>query len=672
MTGQTYEQQRNKTLEKYNEFLSVLDQLPQEISARANKVVLENKYKNIKNNKFTLMVVGEAKSGKSTFINAYLKTDILPMSVEQCTSAIIKISYSEEKLLSYYTADNRCFTLEGDEAIRSFLVENAAINEQFRQIPVASLDRQIAYRKGRINDVLIKEAIEALQDDNIYNLPDEQYAASIKKYMIERSKNWQDIVIELIISYPFAEEMKDICIIDSPGVNALGQVGEITENYIANANAVVYIKCLTGQALETKSFKSFLKSKNAGRHKESLFVLLSRASDHNPAELERLVSKARVMYGNNIKPDKIIPIDSIVRIYINKFTGKTEDEIFEILKNEKEKETGSPWVRDKWMWKSSVDEFFSELDAWSGFQEINKNFELYAKQAQRIALYELLSEIRQSYKVFEARLLQELDLTEKKITFSPEQLAHEIKERQDKLDELQRDLNVSIHELEKKYTCEGGVIFQKKLDVVARVNESLAASSTMEDLEASLTSIVDPLSNFKKSLACSALDECNSKLRAKCQDKDFETWMEDILMPEFTTEDIDEIKKSLTQSKDAYDFEPRSFMGTTLEPRKRFNPDKYLSLVKNSIRQRLENMATQSESDLAIFVSKIFDKYRGKLKTSISDEKRLLKDKLDEKESIDKLVNKVAQCKSSIERIHNSCKTLDSLVIEVEDGINRR
>ncbi|WP_367400445.1 dynamin family protein [Brachyspira aalborgi] len=38
------------------------------------------------------MVIGKAKSGKSTFINAYLKKEVLPMDVRQCTSSIIKIN----------------------------------------------------------------------------------------------------------------------------------------------------------------------------------------------------------------------------------------------------------------------------------------------------------------------------------------------------------------------------------------------------------------------------------------------------------------------------------------------------------------------------------------------------------------------------------------------------
>ena len=50
---------------------------------------------------FNLMILGEAKSGKSTFINAFIGKEVVPMDVRQCTSAITKINSGKEfKLLA--------------------------------------------------------------------------------------------------------------------------------------------------------------------------------------------------------------------------------------------------------------------------------------------------------------------------------------------------------------------------------------------------------------------------------------------------------------------------------------------------------------------------------------------------------------------------------------------
>ena len=39
----------------------------------------------VREDRFTIIVAGESKSGKSTFINAYLGIELLPMDVKQCT-----------------------------------------------------------------------------------------------------------------------------------------------------------------------------------------------------------------------------------------------------------------------------------------------------------------------------------------------------------------------------------------------------------------------------------------------------------------------------------------------------------------------------------------------------------------------------------------------------------
>lgn len=52
---------------------------------------IRNKAEKVRADRFSLMIAGESKSGKSTFINAYLGVELLPMDVKQCTSAIIEI-----------------------------------------------------------------------------------------------------------------------------------------------------------------------------------------------------------------------------------------------------------------------------------------------------------------------------------------------------------------------------------------------------------------------------------------------------------------------------------------------------------------------------------------------------------------------------------------------------
>lgn len=57
--------------------------------------------------------------------------------------------------------------------------------------------------------------------------------------------------------YPLEKDFQEITWIDSPGVNAEGGLGRISEEYLPGANAIIFVKSLYGQALESTSFIDF-------------------------------------------------------------------------------------------------------------------------------------------------------------------------------------------------------------------------------------------------------------------------------------------------------------------------------------------------------------------------------------------------------------------------------
>ena len=133
-------------------------------------IALQNQAKNIRDDKFLLMVVGEAKSGKSTFINAYLGKEILPMDVKQCTSAIVEIRYGEKFILTATYADDRVVTYEDEEAIKKFLIENASLDDEYRDIPVPTINIEILMKKcGKMpRDYEIKELMQGIVNENLH------------------------------------------------------------------------------------------------------------------------------------------------------------------------------------------------------------------------------------------------------------------------------------------------------------------------------------------------------------------------------------------------------------------------------------------------------------------------------------------------------------------------
>lgn len=96
---------------------------------------------------------------------------------------------------------------------------------------------------------VIKDLINGVKQENIYGLSNEEYEKCIRKYINDNKNLWQKIVTEIEISYPFKDEsLRGIQIIDSPGVNAEGKVGDVTDSYIENANAIMFLKPITGAA----------------------------------------------------------------------------------------------------------------------------------------------------------------------------------------------------------------------------------------------------------------------------------------------------------------------------------------------------------------------------------------------------------------------------------------
>ena len=104
-----YSKYKEKVLEFYDGFLPLITDVKkdQETSYDNTLHYLEKRVENIRQDKFLLMIAGEAKSGKSTFINAYLGKEILPMDVKQCTAAIVEIRYGEKFILKATYADGR-------------------------------------------------------------------------------------------------------------------------------------------------------------------------------------------------------------------------------------------------------------------------------------------------------------------------------------------------------------------------------------------------------------------------------------------------------------------------------------------------------------------------------------------------------------------------------------
>lgn len=313
-----YNKTKAAVLATYEEFLPLLTAIKgnKDSSFDSSLELLAGQAQNIRQDRFLLMVVGEAKSGKSTFINAYLGEEILPMDVKQCTSAIVEIRYDKAFTLTATYADEHTEVIKDEQKIKEFLAVNAAMDDNYRDIPISAINFEILmkYKDKKIPTAIIDDFIKGVQTENLYHLSEKEYNWKIRKYIEVKQPNWKDIVQKIEIRYPFADkDLKGVEIVDTPGVNADGRVGNITDAYVEKANAVMFLKPITGAALEASSFKQFLNSKSADRNRNAMFLILTRAANETQENITRIHQEALKQFPN-IDEKQIIPIDSKVML----------------------------------------------------------------------------------------------------------------------------------------------------------------------------------------------------------------------------------------------------------------------------------------------------------------------------------------------------------------------
>jgi GTPase Era involved in 16S rRNA processing len=430
-----YKERKDEVLRIYEEYLFYKEKYGDTI----NRETLENRAKNIRDGKFYLMVAGEAKSGKSTFINAFLGAEILPMDVKQCTSTLIKIEYGEEKTLKAFYADGHSEQKNGDEEMQKFLKEHAALKDEYRKIPVTAINNEILIKsKGHIKDYEVNGLINGVKDDNTFNLEPKEYGRLIRDYIDENKDSWQDIVTEITITYPFSEDMKDVTIIDSPGINASGMVGKVTEENIEKADAIILVKSLSGQALESKAFKSFLNSSVRERCKGALLLILTGKTGDKPEDVRTLQEQAVDMYRNSIPEKQIAAVDSKLQLFRNICKKMDEYEINDYT----EKENFDPATLRWYKTKPVRSDFLDLLEKDANFNQVHDMLEDFGRKAQTKQLYDFLSLISQGYGVICGKLNEHIKMFE--TSDDPAKLRLEIEKKQDEIEEIKLKMNKGI------------------------------------------------------------------------------------------------------------------------------------------------------------------------------------------------------------------------------------
>ena len=642
MISKDYKQNKKQVLALYEAFKRACEEAGKQVSAN-----IEDQAQKIKDEVFNLMILGEAKSGKSTFINAYLGREVVPMDVRQCTSAIIKIRRGEEFKLVAKTAAGGRTTITGYEKIRDFLKNHAAISDKYRNIPITTINNEILikYKGKNIPTKIMESFLEAEAKDNMFNMDLEEYNRLIKEYIKENRDSWGKIITEIEIVYPLPEAMQGITLIDSPGVGAGGNVGVIAEEYIKNANAIIFVKYLKGQAIESTTFMNFLRNNCTDRKKESLFLVLNGKSDLQGSEYASLMEQAVQMYGNDIRPEKIIGVDSKVQLFLNKCrelgTEEAIDTFFEELAaaDEDFAPASNCWLKS--MRKGGMPVFEEKMGEMSNFGSVHAAIEKFARVANYYQLIEFLENLEKEYQRYHGMYASVLSEAKENMD-DPEALADRIKAKKKEIAEVYVKINQGIDEIYRKYTDnisgEGVIMseaeakkaaYEAKLANFKQLPEGEISETTFSSMKKMTFDAIDETKEFRREIANRVIEECNQRLIQYTDDPS--KIPAEAYTPNFTETDFAAIDDDAREKSSGYDEVESGLTFKSVERVPYHHLKEHVKLVANSISNRLgDEIIPKMVDNVVNYVTKCTETYKTQLtihKTELEEEyQRLLED----------------------------------------------
>ena len=636
---------------------------------------IRNKAEKVRADRFSLMIAGEAKSGKSTFINAYLGVEILPMDVKQCTSAIIEIKSGEEFCVKATYADGRKKEVREDSDAREFLQKNAALDDEYRDIPVPTINSEILVKSGlkaRAKGIKIgsleKEIKDLLgapevQEANIHNMPTEEYNRKIRDYIRKKKSSWQSIVTKIEVIFPFCEEMRGIEIVDSPGVCARGGVAEITKQYIESADAIIFLKPVSGQALESTQFNQFMRNSSVARNKNSLFLVLTRATSVTPDELRRLESEAHKQF-SNLDEQNILLVDSKAELYAKQLS--VVDDIKPELARLNQEGTLDDFVVKAYTETDGLfgeGDFIEKLQEKSRFSQIYNSLEVFGRKAHYILLGSLLDSICELYEKLWNDLNLQMNMFRQKAE-DPTELAKKIANVKQELDVINSKIYKGVDAVVRRFLGDEGVIRETANKAVADFKTQVAeVDSDSSDAFSELEELsIDKINEFKKltkTLQKNVVSECDKELIAL---SDNSTIPFESLKPNFTENTFKEIQDSTkSKAKEKYSYESGVTFKKT-HTSSRYSRDKHFNIIKENIMKRLDVIKNDLIDNLGEFTENIRTRYIEELSQNAGSKKIELDTIMEAKmttEKINQIVNKltsiiqdISSAKSKAQKIH--------------------
>ncbi|MCF2146294.1 dynamin family protein [Desmonostoc muscorum LEGE 12446] len=231
--------------------------------------------KNLRKGVFRLLVLGDMKRGKSTFLNALIGENLLPSDVNPCTAVLTVLRYGQEKKVTIHFNDGKS-------------------------------PQQLDFQNFKYKYTIDPAEAKKLEQDKKQAFPDVDYA---------------------VVEYPLTLLEKGIEIVDSPGLNDTEARNELSLSYVNNCHAILFVMrasqpCTLG---ERRYLENYIKGRGL-----TVFFLVNawdqlRESLIDPDDVEELkaaedrlrqVFKANLaeycyVDGQNIYDERVFELSSI-------------------------------------------------------------------------------------------------------------------------------------------------------------------------------------------------------------------------------------------------------------------------------------------------------------------------------------------------------------------------
>ncbi|AFZ17232.1 dynamin family protein [Allocoleopsis franciscana] len=145
--------------------------------------------KNLRSGVFRLLVLGDMKRGKSTFLNALIGENLLPSDVNPCTALLTVLRYGSEKKVTVYFNDGRS-------------------------------PEQLDFKEFKYKYTIDPAEAKQLEQEKKQAFPGVDYA---------------------VVEYPLPLLEKGVEIVDSPGLNDTESRNELSLGYINNCHAILFV-----------------------------------------------------------------------------------------------------------------------------------------------------------------------------------------------------------------------------------------------------------------------------------------------------------------------------------------------------------------------------------------------------------------------------------------------